>query len=348
MSSITNSTFNMSYSTIETLNNYLELLDKPEHKFSQSELNYENLIEAKKIKESFSHSKLSKLPKAILNIIFSFIPPTDLDKVIPVCKFMAVVITSGCLSSVNKIFFNPNVKIKNKKGKDATFFQLAIAKNRIGGVQRFLKHYDGIKFKLDKDQIVDPSAKQNEAFRCACKNGNLELVKVLLADPRVDPTAVNCQPIRLAGEFGHLDIIKFFLEDDRIPPFYKLDVIGCVSEFGHVEVLKELLKDVRFDLTFERNEPIRRASEKGHLNVVIELLRYPQVDPSALDNYAIRLANHNGHLDVVKVLFRNERVRSTINQDLRSYIEKLIQDKLEEGDNSDQPRKKRKLNDDHQ
>ena len=42
----------------------------------------------------------------------------------------------------------------------------------------------------------------------ASEKGHMEVVKLLLADPRVDPSARNNWAIQLASENGHLEIVK--------------------------------------------------------------------------------------------------------------------------------------------
>ncbi len=41
-------------------------------------------------------------------------------------------------------------------------------------------------------------------------------LKVLLSDPRVDPSANDNEALQLASENGHLDVVKVLLEDPRV------------------------------------------------------------------------------------------------------------------------------------
>jgi len=63
---------------------------------------------------------------------------------------------------------------------------------------------------------VDPSEYNNSAFRWACNNGHLDIVKVLIADSRVDPSDCDDDAIDLACKNGHLEIVKVLLNDKRV------------------------------------------------------------------------------------------------------------------------------------
>ena len=79
---------------------------------------------------------------------------------------------------------------------------------------------------------VNPAADENNAIRWASQNGHLEVVKILLQDPRVDPGifqnwllydkigrgAKDNNPIRVASQMGHLEIVKLLMKDPRVDP----------------------------------------------------------------------------------------------------------------------------------
>jgi hypothetical protein len=133
---------------------------------------------------------------------------------------------------------------------------------------------------------VDPSAQNNLAIRRACRdalaeaseNGHVEVVRLLLTDPRVDPSAQNNYAICGASENGYLKVVRLLVTDPRVDPS-TLD-----------------------------NYAIRFASQNGHAGVVRLLLTDPRVDPSARDNEAMRWASKNGHVEVVRLLLTDPRV----------------------------------------
>jgi len=91
---------------------------------------------------------------------------------------------------------------------------------------------------------VDPTANDNAAIIVASFNGHVEVVKLLLQQPRADPTADNNYAIREASENGYIEVVKLLLEQPGVDP------------------------------TAEDNEAIRKASENGYLEVVKLLQEY--------------------------------------------------------------------------
>ena len=63
---------------------------------------------------------------------------------------------------------------------------------------------------------VDPALSTNWAMEGACKNGHLEIVRLLLADPRVNPADRNNVSIDFAIHYGHIDIVRLLLDDSRV------------------------------------------------------------------------------------------------------------------------------------
>jgi hypothetical protein len=119
---------------------------------------------------------------------------------------------------------------------------------------------------------IDPSGDNNSAIRWASYNGHIEVVKLLLQDPRVDPSDGDNYAIRYASSNGYTEVVKLLLQDPRVDPSDRNNyAIQYASQYGHTEVVKTLLQD-------------------------------PRVDPSADNNYAIRWASYNGHTEVVKLL----------------------------------------------
>jgi hypothetical protein len=73
---------------------------------------------------------------------------------------------------------------------------------------------DAVKLLL-LDARVDPSARDNQALRCAAGKGHLEIVKLLLSDARVDPSAKNNVALDLASDRGHLEIVTLLKSHPR-------------------------------------------------------------------------------------------------------------------------------------
>jgi len=85
-------------------------------------------------------------------------------------------------------------------------------------------------------------------FYIACKNGHIEIVKLLLNDNRVDITKTQSKeatPLWIACQEGQIEVVKLLLNDPRVDinkatnrsetPFY----IACQE--GHIEIVKYML-----------------------------------------------------------------------------------------------------------
>ncbi len=63
---------------------------------------------------------------------------------------------------------------------------------------------------------MDPSDTDNYAIKWASENGYLEIVKLLLQDPRVDPSDTDNYAIKIASFKRHLEVVKLLLQDPRV------------------------------------------------------------------------------------------------------------------------------------
>ena len=59
---------------------------------------------------------------------------------------------------------------------------------------------------------------KQKLFTQACEYNQVEVVKLLLQDPRVDPSYQNNYAIILASENGHVEVVKLLLQDPRVDP----------------------------------------------------------------------------------------------------------------------------------
>ena len=116
----------------------------------------------------------------------------------------------------------------------------------------------------------------------ACQMGHIDIVRILLADPRVDPSDYDNFAIRKASQYGRFEVVKLLLADPRVDPtVYDNKAIRWASRYGRLEVVDLLLADSRVDPSDYDNKAIRWASANGHFEIVKLLLADPRVDASS-------------------------------------------------------------------
>jgi ankyrin repeat protein len=102
--------------------------------------------------------------------------------------------------------------------------------------------------------LDDPGFAPTPSLFCeACEIGNVDIVKILISDPRVNPHARHIQfPVQFAAVEGNLEVYKLLVADPRVHPEEEGDLalIGA-SQRGHTEIVKEMLADPRIQ-NFDR------------------------------------------------------------------------------------------------
>jgi len=133
------------------------------------------------------------------------------------------------------------------------------------------------------------------------KKGDVNIVKVLLADPRINVNAATVKgvtPLIRATYYGHLDIVKVLLAAPRI------DVNAATEKLV---------------------TPLMSASMEGHLGIVKVLLAAPRINVNAADKdgtTALMTASSKGHLDVVQALLADPRI--DVNAETKAGITALM------------------------
>jgi ankyrin repeat protein len=132
---------------------------------------------------------------------------------------------------------------------------------------------------------------------------HLEIIKMLLLDPRVDPAFNSNQAIVSASENNHAETVAILLSDPRINPDDRRNsAIGYASERGHIAVVELLLKDPRVNAGGDRNYALRNTFGNNHVEIAKLLLQDPKVDPNSITEYAITTALKKGYMEIVKLL----------------------------------------------
>jgi len=160
----------------------------------------------------------------------------------------------------------------------------------------------------DADNIQDVNA-----MHITSKNGNVEIMKLLLEDGRIDPTqggyVTNIgfySPLHISSKMGHVEIVKLLLEDDRVNPNQKDEVEGftplmfaCIE--NKIQVVKILLEDDRVNPNqkdeVEGFTPLMFACIENKIQVVKILLSNPRININEVNN---------GHLDCLYICCIND------------------------------------------
>jgi Ankyrin repeats (3 copies) len=145
--------------------------------------------------------------------------------------------------------------------------------------------------------------KCTRALDWGCRTGLLDIVRMLLADPRVDPSALNQYAFRSASQYGHIDIVRLLLADPRVDPSVgSQSVFLWACEKGHIEIVRILLADPRVDPSVDNQCALVWASRNSHIEIVRILLADPRVDPSARQQAALLWAYERGNTEIVRML----------------------------------------------
>lgn len=145
----------------------------------------------------------------------------------------------------------------------------------------------------------------------ASRNGNTDLVRVLLGDQRVKPNARSNKAIRYAVRTGNYETVELFMRLTRRadggvnPSVEKSRAFREACALGHLEIAQLLAKDKRVKAYDDCNRSLKEAVRYGHVSVVRWLLTLNGVSPMTSCDSPLSYASTPGVLDV---LLRDSRV----------------------------------------
>ena len=158
---------------------------------------------------------------------------------------------------------------------------------------------------------INPSVNDNEAIRHACGLYfcSMDIVRLLLEDPRVDPSVRENECIRTASQRGHKEVVQLLLQDPRVDPSVDMNLsLRFAVENSDLEVTKILLDDDRID-TKQISNIILRAVGTGTLKIFKFLLEHPklEIDLEQIDEDLIVVAAAHNSISILEFLLEDGR-----------------------------------------
>ncbi|XP_067661828.1 ankyrin repeat domain-containing protein 50-like [Haliotis asinina] len=165
--------------------------------------------------------------------------------------------------------------------------------------------------------LVDET--DDNVLHCACRGGDVELVKYVLSQSNVDINSrgwIKRTPMMAAAERGHTEVVKLLVS--RGADVSLVDTVGenvlhwaCVG--GHVQTVMYILSQSNVDINssgWKKRTPMMAAAERGHTEVV-KLLVSRGADVSLVDTVGenvLHWACVGGHVQTVMYILSQSNV----------------------------------------
>lgn len=111
---------------------------------------------------------------------------------------------------------------------------------------------------LEYERVIDPRVRfpYNNEFIFACEKGRLDIVKVMLKDPRLDPSTHRNYPLQLACTNGHVHVVKLLLQYQRVDPSADRSyALGIAHKYGYCKIVDLLLNNLSEGILDSDEEP---------------------------------------------------------------------------------------------
>ena len=142
--------------------------------------------------------------------------------------------------------------------------------------------------------------------------GQLDVIKLLLDDPRIDPSVFDDAAMRCATETRNIEAIKLLLSCPKfnVCSDYNQNMLILSCKENDIDLLEMLMADKRFDPSYNNNKAIKEACSNGRGNVVKILLKDSRINPSDNENIALKLAVLKGYSGIVELLLGDHRINN--------------------------------------
>lgn len=159
-----------------------------------------------------------------------------------------------------------------------------------------------ILFELDR---YHPSSDDNWTLREACMDDNIEVISLLLSNPKTNPTVLDNIAVISSAAMGCAGAVRLLLADGRPDPTARdNEALKKACERDHPDVVLVLLSDERISVSVER--ALLWACTAGSSKVVRELLTHLR-DLPTLDHSCLVQARKHRHYEVIRLLVEDGR-----------------------------------------
>ncbi|KAM3691765.1 hypothetical protein ACB098_08G036900 [Castanea mollissima] len=232
----------------------------------------------------------------------------------------------GNLTAVTEIFsatgeaeLKELLEKQNQAGETALY--VAAEYGYVDLVREMIKYYD----------LADAGIKARngfDAFHIAAKQGDLEILKVLMeVHPELSMTVdgSNTTALHTAATQGHIEIVNFLLEAGSslatIARSNQKTALHSAARNGHLEVVKALLEKepgITKRTDKKGQTPLHMAVKGQSSEVVGELIKADPLSVNIVDNKgntALHIATRKGRAQIVKMLLEhNETDTKAVNR----------------------------------
>jgi hypothetical protein len=177
-----------------------------------------------------------------------------------------------------------------------------------------------------------PTVDPNKAIYAAIRNGRVNILGLLLADPRIKlkiyPDGYS-EELRDAAMAGQPEIVQMLI-DYGIDPSAREDMAFIFADSAaprKIETMRVLMQDPRVDPQARDNHVLVNASGMyaSQQDVVRLLLSNPRVDPTYPGNAALAAAIKYQRHDVLPLLLADPRVRASAPREMLLEAEAILQ-----------------------
>ena len=176
---------------------------------------------------------------------------------------------------------------------------------------------DEVRRLLERDRYLVncTGSKGLTPLHCACWEGNLEMVRMLISEFGADSNAYYHKPIYDAATNGKEEVVAALINEFGSDPTVKglcswtLLHYACRSD--SVTLVQTLIHDFKADITAqddEKNLPIHVAAKCGKKDLVLTLIKEFGCNPNTKGQYGRSLlhnACYSGNLSLVRILIRD-------------------------------------------